>query len=372
MKVSVLGSGAGALSVAAAFSAKGHEVTLADLPAFEENLSPIRKRGGIEVVSEWEASPFFFAVEVGDSVPDIVRSSELIMVVVPCFGHSAFVDSMMPALQAGQSLIFFGEGSGSLVAFDALGKHEKSGIRVGEANTLPYLARLIAPGTIKATRKHGGVFLSSIPSGEAQGLLKFIQDIWPYISPAHSVWETVLLNFNAIDHVPTMLCNVGTLENRRGRMLLWGEGASRSVVSLIEAVDYEILQIRLALGLPNRGRYRDFLIQQGLAPDSDKQLYEIIESSVFSQLSVKTGDEAMQSRFLTEDVPFGLVLIASIADEVAIETPVIDALIALTSVVLGSDLRSEGRHLARFGLSGAGRDGLLAFAESGQLPNPQP
>ena len=90
------------------------------------------------------------------------------------------------------------------------------------------------------------------------------------------------------------------------------------------------------------------------------------------QLSVKTGDEAMQSRFLTEDVPFGLVLIASIADEVAIETPVIDALIALTSVVLGSDLRSEGRHLARFGLSGAGRDGLLAFAESGQLPNPQP
>ena len=65
MKVSVLGSGAGALSVAAAFSAKGHEVTLADLPAFEENLSPIRKRGGIEVVSEWEASPFFFAVEVG-------------------------------------------------------------------------------------------------------------------------------------------------------------------------------------------------------------------------------------------------------------------------------------------------------------------
>ena len=40
---------------------------------------------------------------------------------------------MMPALQAGQSLIFFGEGSGSLVAFDALGKHEKSGIRVGEA-----------------------------------------------------------------------------------------------------------------------------------------------------------------------------------------------------------------------------------------------
>src|SRR5207253_7295607 len=117
--------------------------------------------------------------------------------------------------------------------------------------------------------------LAALPATSTEALLGKVADVWPYMSAAESVWETILINYNAIDHVATMLANVGTLENRTGGMLLWGEGATPSVVRAIEAVDAELLAIRRALGLRDERRYRDFLIAQGFAPDVGPSLFDV-------------------------------------------------------------------------------------------------
>jgi opine dehydrogenase len=366
MKVSVMGSGGGALAVAADLARSGREVVLADLPQFMDNLVPVKERGGVNVTTGWHGTELH-PVEVASDVPSAVADAELVIVVVPCFGHQPFMDALAPVLRAGQSLLFFGEGSGALVARRALGGADD--VRVGETNTLPYLARPAGPGAVVADRKSGGVLLAGLPSSSTAALLDLVTDVWPYISAAESVWETVLINFNAIDHVATMLSNAGTLEKRTGGMLLWGEGATPSVVRVIEAVDDELLSIRTALGLRDTRRYRDFLIAQGFAPDAGPELFDVMRASKLVSSVAPTGPEALQSRYVTEDVPYALVLASSIGREVSEETPVIDGLVAIASAMLRRDFRAEGRDLTKLGLSGLGIDGLRLYAETGDLPS---
>jgi opine dehydrogenase len=361
----VLGSGGGALAVAADLAHSGREVQLADLPEFAANLDPVRAQGGVRVVAGLYGARIE-PVGVAGSVGEAVESAELVVVVVPCFGHEPFMRELAPLLRERQTLLFFGEGSGSVVAHVALSEAGKRGIAVGETNTLPYLARPSGPGGVTADRKIGGVLLAGLPASSTKEVLDQVSDVWPYISAAESVWETVLINFNAIDHVATMVANAGTMENRAGAMLLWGEGATPSVVRVIEAVDGELLNIRRALGLADDRRYRDFLIAQGFAPDVGADLYDVMRASKLVLGSTPTGTGGLQSRYITEDVPYALVLAASIGDEVGVGTPVIDGLIAITSAMLGRDFRAEGRTLARFGLAGVGADGLRRFAETGE------
>jgi len=367
MRVAVLGSGGGALAVAADMARSGRDVTLADLPAFAGNLDVIREGGGVGVATGWSGVQRE-SVGVAASVPEAATDAKLVVVVVPCFGHEPFMRELAPVLRSGQSLLFVGEGSGSIVARRALAAAGSDGVVVGETNTLPYLARPVRPGIVTVDRKSGGVLLAATPASETDGLLELVGDVWPYVSAAESVWETVLINFNAIDHVATMIANAGTLENRTGGMLLWGEGATPAVVRVIEAVDAELLGIRGALGLADPRRYRDFLIEQGFAPDAGSGLFEVVRASKLVQSYCPTGPDALQSRYLTEDIPYALVLASSIGREVGVRTPVIDGLTAIGGAMLGRDLAAEGRTLASLGLGGAGVDGLRRYAQTGRFP----
>ena len=368
-RVAVLGSGGGALAVAAELARADRKPVLADLPMFSSNLDPVREQGGVMVASDWHG-PQLAAVEVADDLGSAVTGAGLVIVVVPCFGHEPFAAALAPILQDGQALLFFGEGSGSIVARRALLGVGKEGVVVGESNTLPYLARPIGRGQITAFRKSGGVLVAGLPSTGTSALIELISDVWSYLAPAESVWDTVLINYNAIDHVATMVANASTLENRSGGMLLWGEGATPAVVRAIEKVDDELLDLRRALGLTDLRRYRDLLVAQGFAPDTNPDLYETVRASRLVAGYAPTGDDGgLNTRYITEDVPFALVLASSIGEAVGVATPVIDGLIAMTSAMLGQDFRAEGRTLSRLGLGGQDGPGLRRFAETGFFPD---
>jgi len=364
MKVAVLGSGGGALAVAADMAKSGRDVVLADLPAFAGNLRAVEEHGGVRVVSGWQGE-VLEPVTVAEDVGSAIGGAALVIVVVPCFGHEPFMEVLGPKLDPRTHLLFVGEGSGSIVARRALAAAGNTDVVVGETNTLPYLARPVRPGTVTVDRKIGGVLLVGTPATGTKQLFDLVSDVWPYVSMAGSVWETVLINYNAIDHVAAMLANAGTLENRTGGMLLWGEGGTPSVVRVIEAVDGELFAIRKQLGLADDRRYRDFLIAQGFAPDAGPGLYEVVRASKLVVSYCPTGPDALQSRYLTEDIPYALVLASSIGAEVGVKTPVIDGLIAIGSAMLARDFRAEGRTLATLGLAGVGTEGLRRFAATG-------
>jgi len=75
----------------------------------------------------------------------------------------------------------------------------------------------------------------------------------------------------------------------------------------------------------------------------------------------------MQYRFLTEDVPFGIVPFRHLATMAGVDTPVISALILLASVVSGVDWLSKGLTLEKMGLAGVTKFTLHEFLREGIL-----
>ena len=367
-KVAVFGSGGGALAVAADMARHGRETVMADFDDFRHNLEPVASRRGVVVHDDWHG-PHLQALVVADSIAEALDEARLAVVVVPCFAHERWVEALAPHIGRAQVVLFLGEGSGAIVARRAIDPPTV----VAEANTLPYLARLVAPGEVTAFRKHGGVLISSLPAtgDETARVMGLIDDVWPYAQPTDTVWNTVLANYNAIDHVAAMVANAGTLENRTGGMLLWGEGATPSVVNVIEAVDAELMALRRALNSRDPRRYQDFLVAQGFAPDlgAGASLFDTVRASKLVVSYAPTGDAGgLNTRYVTEDVPYALVLASSLGTAVGVATPVIDGLVALSSAMLGRDFRAEGRTLATLGLDGLDATGLVGFARTGIFP----
>lgn len=367
-KVAVFGSGGGALTVAADMARHDRETMLCDFDDFRRNLDPVAERGGVVVHSEW-FGPVHQAVAVADSVEEALDGARLAVVVVPCFAHERWVEALAPHIDRSQVLLFLGEGSGAIVARRAIAQPAA----IAEANTLPYLARLVAPGEVTAFRKFGGVLVSSLPAtaDDTSRVMGLIDDVWPYAEATGTVWNTVLANYNAIDHVAAMVANAGTLQNRTGGMLLWGEGATPAVVNVIEAVDAELLALRRALDSKDDRRYQDFLVAQGFAPDlgDGASLFDTVRASKLVVSYAPTGDAGgLDTRYVTEDVPYALVLASSLGEATGVPTPVIDGLIEVSSVMLGRDFRAEGRTLTTLGLNGLDATGLAGFARTGVFP----
>ncbi len=78
------------------------------------------------------------------------------------------------------------------------------------------------------------------------------------------------------------------------------------------------------------------------------------------------GPPSLENRYVTEDIPYGLVAWASVGDAVAVATPMMDALIALGSVIMGKDCRKEGRNLDRMGLKGLDLQQIKTFLDKGE------
>ncbi|NUT57210.1 MAG: opine dehydrogenase, partial [Thermoleophilia bacterium] len=78
-------------------------------------------------------------------------------------------------------------------------------------------------------------------------------------------------------------------------------------------------------------------------------------------LGIKAQSE-LDHRYLTEDVGWSLILFTDLAAKLGVPTPVMDALIQITSVVLARDLRAEGRRTLRtLGLDGLSPEELAAL-----------
>ena len=365
-RIAVLGGGAGGHAVAAECAWAGHEVTLVELPQFASTIEAVRQTRVVEVLGRGPDPVPARLAAVTTDVGEAVQGADIVFIIVPCFGHEPMARACAPHLHDGQRVVFFGEGSGALVMRQVLLEAKvRADVLLGETNTLPYLARMRGPARVHVIWKRGGTRLAAYPGRRTADLLATLQPIWPYLSAATNVLETILINFNAIDHVPTMICNAGSLETRTTACLLWGEGASPGVARAIEALDGEILAIRAALGFADRTPYRDYLFEQGFLEAPQPTTYDAIHKSTLQASLFPCGPQALQSRYITEDVPYAHVLIADIGDVAGVPTPVVDGLIALASVMNADDYRARGRTLRSLGLDGLDREGLLRIVNEG-------
>ncbi len=159
-----------------------------------------------------------------------------------------------------------------------------------------------------------------------------------------------------------MILNSGWTETTGGDFLFYVEGMSPAVVQVTEDLDQERLALGKALGLDlmphsemGKTWYGHQGFQGGQYPDKERNpVYYAIKA-----------ESSLDSRYLTEDIPFGLVPLEDFGKLVGLEMPVCTSLINLANSLLGRDFRKEGMTLASIGLGDMSVDDLKQLAEEG-------
>jgi len=349
-KVAVLGAGNGGCAAAADLTLRGYEVRL--YSRSQTTLQPILERGGIEIL---EAGKQGFARPqlVTSSMAEAVGGAELIMIAAPSLAHEGLGKSLAPYLTDGQ-VIFLNPGhtGGSLHLASVLrGCHLKAKIRILETVTLTYICRLIAKATVEIYARTTHLRAAAFPGKFTSGTVADIKGIYPNMVQAENVMETGLANINAIMHPAAMAGNAGWIEATAGNFYFYREGITPAIANMIGAIDRERLEIVKKLGLPVLSFVQIFY-QAGLTSDSARSsgsIYRAIKESAPNQ-RIKSP-QTLDHRYLHEDVGYGLVPMAETARLLGVETPVIDALITLTSEMNQADYRAEGLTLEKMGLA---------------------
>jgi len=372
-RVAVLGAGNGGLAAAAHLTSRGCSVRLYDLPEFASHLPAVRKTG-IRI---------FGAVPDATHRPDVVTTDiaealdgvRAVLVIIPAYGQAAFTAALLPHLRDDHVVLLCpGAVGGALQLYnDVRATRPDCRALIGEAANLNYAAKRVpAPGggaaaetapTI-AVRINGikdAVPTAAVPALRTQALLDTFAPILPGFVAARDVLDTGLNNINVVIHPVLMLANLTRVEASE-EWFIFRNGFTPAVARLIEAVDRERLAAVRMLGLEETSTAQ-WMVR--FYPDRMKgaDLHEMLSSTpVFGQ---SVGPRSIRDRYLDEDVPYGLVPIASIASNLRLAPHCTDGVIALASVISGEDFARNGRTAERLGLAGLDRDAMLARVAQG-------
>jgi opine dehydrogenase len=358
MIVTVVGSGNGGLATAFDFALHGHTVRIFDTPHFPDHVGAVAAVGGIEAIGDIEG--FAEIAYSGHDVEEALDGTELIVPVGPAYSTEHQAQAVAPHLVPGQAVLVCPASCAGAIAFKrAAGLALEDGsITVGETSTLPYAVRIIGPGRINVFHKlSGGVYLAGLPRSGTDRLLSMIKDVYPGTVAAESVFQTTLQNGNPVIHPAVTLLNAGLIERTSGAFLFYEDGITEAVGRAIEAVDRERLAIAEALGVPLLSE-PELGVVQGYMRETN---YSTGYSTAPGFLGIGAQPQ-LDHRYLTEDVGYSLVFLADLASRIDVETPMMEALITMASVVLGRDFRAEGkRTLATLGLDGMSASDLATL-----------
>lgn len=349
MKVAVLGSGNGALSVAFEWAKAGHEVSMFDFETFPRTIAAISEKGGISADGELEG--FQKLVYAGHDISKVIPDADLVFAVGPAYSTEPFAEACKPYVKPGQIFIVCPSScAGSLVFKKTLGLAvEDDSVIVAETSTLPYAVRITGDAHITVyNRLKGGYFIAALPSKFNQKVHDIVSQVYTPIELAENVMQTTLQNANPIIHPAVSLCNVALIERTHGNFLFYEEGVTEGVGRIIEALDKERIAIGKALGIE-------------VIPDPElgiKQGYQAVNnySTGYSEAPGFKGIMAQSQldyRYFNEDAGYGLVFFTDLADKLGVEVPNMKAVLRLSSVVMGRNYEEEkARTMESVGLDG--------------------
>lgn len=344
MKYAVIGAGNGGKLLAALIASKGHEVALMDKnPAvIDEIVSWDRK---LQVIGRIECSAQIPVVttDLGTTVSD----ADVVMVVTTSDCHYDLACDMAQFVKDGQVFILNPGQTGGLMEFYSTLK-DRSGkdIVVGTVQDLIYGSRMKEPGVVNCAAAKKIMDFITYPVSETQRIMELVADIFPMLRPAASILAIDFDNMSAMIHPAPTLVNAGRTECGEA-YTYYAEGITPSVARLLESMDAE----RIAVGAAYGVKVTSLAEWQAAAYDvTGENLYEVFQNNPFYR-PVK-AELTINNRYVTEDVPSGLVPLCEYGRVAGVPTPTMDAIISLANAMMGKDYRVSGRTLEKLGLAG--------------------
>ena len=345
-RVTVLGAGNTGFSLAASLALAGHEVLLWEHPDYASALAPIQDSLTIHLDGTGWTGPARLSAVTTDS-GQALAWSDILLCSVPSYAHAAFAEMIRPHLRAGHILALLPGNLGTLAAFEALGETSLQDVTLVESDTAPYVCRKIGPDRAVIWGTVPALGIGVLPATSIAKVATRLVEFFPGLTTYSNVLAAGLSALNPVVHPAGVLLNAGRIERSRGEFWFYEEGVTPAVVAAIEAVDRERLAIGAAYGLDLLPVAAGFH-RAGFGPAGD--LWSVINGS--RMLTALRAPGAIDTRWLTEDVPYGLGTWAALAVVAGVPTPMLDAIVTVASAVLGVDCRAATRSLGDLGIDG--------------------
>lgn len=376
MDLTILGGGNTAFAVAANLSLRGFQVTICEHPDFAHTLDPVRAADGIlldGVASRGRARIPALTTDFREGL-----QNDLLLLIVPAYAHRPFALACAPYLREGHTLVVLPGTLGTLEFHTLLRAHGGglSRITLAETDTAPYVCRKLTPDSAHIWGVVSSLGLGVLPASETARTRDLLRSIFTVdglgepgggdnsaVASYGNVLECGLSAMNPVVHPPGVLMNAGRVEYSRGDFYFYEEGVTPGVCNAIYGVDRERRQVGRALGF-ELSTVEEAFFAAGFGPKGD--LWSTINGS--RMLTQLRAPGELGSRWLTEDVPYGLGAWGSLGRHLGVATPLMDGLVELASAALGEDFRVSSRTVQRLGIAGLGRDQLLRFVETGEMP----
>lgn len=355
----VLGAGHGGLALAGHLGLMGFPVRL--WARKSSALAAVGAEGGIWLEG---AVSGFGPVQAEPELARALEGADLVLIAVPASAHRDLAHRCAPLLRDGQAVLLMPGRTAGAIEFMAVlrGAGCKARVTVGEAQTFIYASRKSGENRAAIHGIKQRVLASAIPAGRTGDLLRMIRPAFPQFLRARSVWKTSLDNIGAIFHPAPALLNAARIESTGGAFRHYLDGITPSVAALLEQMDLERLAVAAALGV-RAVSARDWLAE----------VYGVEEANLYDAIQATPAyrgvgaPASMETRYIWEDVPTGLVPLADLGRLMGIPTPTINMVIDLACTLCGHDFRRTGRTLERLGLAGWSREQLSRLVREGEV-----
>ena len=357
--VTIMGGGNTGFATAARLTFKGFEVTLFELPEFASAIEPILESKTIQLDGVLETGPAKIHVVTSD-VKEALYASDLVLLIVPAYAHRAFAEACAPHLRDEHTVVLMPGTFGSLEWAQILKSHDVSGVTLAEVDTAPYVCRKTSPDGATIWGEVTALGIGVLPSTETERVRQALDPLFPGITAYPDVMACGLSAMNPVVHPPGVLMNAGRVEYSRGEFYFYDEGVSPTVADVIMRVDDERLAVGRALGYDLTPANEAFH-KAGFGPAGD--LWATINGS--RMLTAVKAPGNLQSRWLTEDIPYGLAAWSKLGAQFGIETPLMRSFVDIGSIVMGFDGWTEGRGPQELGIAGMDIEELKGFLATG-------
>lgn len=360
-RVAVLGGGNGAHTMAADLALKGLEVGLCEAPEFEAGFRTTLEQQGVSLIDAWGEEKFVQLHKVTTDFREAVEGVDYIMIVIPAIGHDRFFRGIVPYLEDGQTIVSW-PGNYSALRFANILRKEgnKKKVTLAEGHTLPWGCRIENPGGVRIFVEAWKLLVAALPARKTGEVIEYLKDIYPVVA-GENVLATSLSNLNPIVHPVGAVLNTGWIDTLGKEFYFYKYGTTLSVARAIKAVYEEVKKVAETIGV----KMLEYPEESFWSKETIMSYYFKAPFDREGTVANISGPSSMKSRYITEDTPFGLVPAGLLARQLGVATPIINAVIELTSVINQTNYWEKGYSLEELGIAGLRQDGLKHVLQEG-------
>lgn len=361
MNIAVLGGGNAGFAFAGHLTLLGHRVALFENEKYKGSIEHIEQSKKIKLTGYFNAEEILYKVTT--NMEEAVKDAKIIVISVPAYAQESMFNSYIKYAEKGQVVIFFPGNYAGLRFYKKLIECEMHEfITIAEADSMPYGARKTQDNEVNILGMKNKLYLAAIPSNRTKKVINVLnKEFYNIFAEAPNVLYSSLNNGNCIIHCPTAILNAGWIETSKGEFSFYWEGMTPSVCRVLEDADKELTKIGDFFGMKTVTQ-KDFFVEYYGIKNCDT-LYETIQLSAAHGLS--KAPATLKDRYISEDVPFGLVPISTLSKQFNIETPTIDSIIHLANILNNENYYETGITPLKLGINNFSKDEILKLVNQG-------